>query len=240
MPILEVTRAAKFVSLTNAGVFAGALITTVATLLSIQSNNSLQRLKDKAYAEDRMQYAHNRMEDQRKIGEANSRAEGADSKAQMLTANLDQALLRQKRLEATNLKLSTALQDEHQQRLSLETRLSPRHLSEDQMQIVARRLLPFSGTGIAFTRIQDQEASRFAEDFFRPLYLGGWHLTDNEVGIFAPPQFGVLLCVPTTLRTDPAALALANALYEARIGFSIQMVDGSELRLIVGLKPASS
>jgi hypothetical protein len=139
-----------------------------------------------------------------------------------------------------NLELSAALQEEHQQRLLIEAKLSPRHLSEDQVQTVVRLLLPFSGTSIAFTRLQDQEASKFAEDIFRPLYLAGWHLTDNEVGFFAPPQYGVLLCVPNYLRSDPAALALATALQQARIDFSIQVVNSDELRLIVGLKPASS
>lgn len=239
MPIPEITRAARFVSLANGGVFAGALITTIATLLSNHSNDALQKLKDGEYAKERMEYARHRTEDQRRIKEANSSAELADLKTQMLSTKLRQALVRQEHLEGANRELSTSLEHEHQQRLLLEAKLSPRHLLDNQAQTMTRLLLPFRGTGIGFTRIQDPEAWKFAEEMFRPLYFAGWHLTDNEVGVFAPPQYGVLLWVPEHLRSDPAAVALAGALQQAGIAFSVQ-VGGDELRLVVGLNPAKS
>lgn len=102
------------------------------------------------------------------------------------------------------------------------------------MQTTTSLLLPFRGTGIALTRIADQEASKYAEDVFRPLYFAGWHLTDNDVGTFAPLQYGILLRVPEHLRSDPAAIALATALRQADIDFSIQVGGDDELRLIVG------
>jgi len=101
-------------------------------------------------------------------------------------------------------------------------------------------LLRFRGSSIAFTRIQDQEAWEFGSDILRPFYLAGWRLSDDDVGIFVPPQYGILLCIPKNLRSDPAALGLVGALKQAEVDFSIQIVNSDELRLIVGLKPTSS
>jgi hypothetical protein len=47
MPILEITRAAKFVTITNALLFVGSLISALAIPLSIRANNRVQELKDK-------------------------------------------------------------------------------------------------------------------------------------------------------------------------------------------------
>jgi hypothetical protein len=108
------------------------------------------------------------------------------------------------------------------------------------MQTLTSILLPLRGTGIALTRIADQEAWKYADDVFRPLYLAGWHSTDNDVGAFVPLQYGILLCVPEHLRSYPAAIALVTALRQADIDFSVDVGGDDELRLIVGLKPSIS
>jgi len=52
MPLLEITRAARFVTITNILLFAGALISALAIPLSIRSNDKVQRLKDSRPAKD--------------------------------------------------------------------------------------------------------------------------------------------------------------------------------------------
>jgi len=232
MPLLEITRAARFVTITNILLFAGALISALAIPLSIRANDKVQRLKD-SRAE------RQRVEDQRKTEVANLQAKIANSTIRLLRTDLVRSDLRQQALEKKNSLLSLQLQQEREGRLLLEAMLSPRHLSEAQQQTMTRLLQPFRGSGIAFTRIQDQEAWEFAEDIFRPLYLAGWHFTDNDVGVFAPPRYGILFCVPERLRSDRAALALAAAFRYAQVDFSTQIVTDDELRLIVGLKPTS-
>ncbi len=232
MSLPEITRAARVVPVSNLLLFVGALISALAIPLSIRANNGVQELKDS-------EAARLRTEDQRKIEAANSWAETADSKARMLRTDLERALLRQKGLERRNRDLSISLQSEYQARLQLEVKVSPRHLSDGQIETLTRLLLPFRGSSIVFTRVQDQEAWEFAEDVLRPLYLAGWQLSDNDVGVFVPPQYGILLCVPEQSNSHTAALALATALREAHIDFSIQIVS-DDLRLIVGLKPSRS
>ena len=160
MSLAEITRAARVVTVSNLLLFVGGLIPALAIPLSIRANNGVQELKDS-------EAARLRTEDQRKIEAADSWAETADSKARMLT-DLDRALLRQKGLERRNRDLSISLQSEYQARLQLEVKVSPRHLSDGQIETLTRLLMPFRGSSIAFTRIQDQETWEFAEDVLRP------------------------------------------------------------------------
>jgi hypothetical protein len=75
MQTSEITSATRFVAISNGSLIVGALITAIATLLTIHSNNARQELKDGEQAHEQMQYTRNRIEDQRKTKDARSIAE---------------------------------------------------------------------------------------------------------------------------------------------------------------------
>ena len=91
----DIMRVAKLVTVANAALFAGALITAMATFLSVRYSDKLEKLKDREYTRLHMQ-------DQQKICEANTGAVAADSNALAARRDFGGSLIRERGLESRN------------------------------------------------------------------------------------------------------------------------------------------
>jgi hypothetical protein len=118
-------------------------------------------------------------------------------------------------------------------RVKIEAALAGRKLNPDQVSklIVALAAVRPRIQAINVTRLGDREASEFAMDIIRAVLAAGINVAVSDVGVMAPPVYGLLV-------TDTADGLLKAALTEADIGPATYADRSSATpSIFVGLKP---
>jgi hypothetical protein len=124
---------------------------------------------------------------------------------------------------------------------ALASNMAPRRLSDRQQASLADALTAAKPLRIKFISLRDEEAFRYATDFQDALRMGGVQIQWRDIGMSAPPTYGVEL----TLRADGVQLGdkglmVKKAFEEAGISFVLKYRPQLETdaELFVGLRPA--
>lgn len=121
--------------------------------------------------------------------------------------------------------------------LELQQRVQPRTLTAEQYAALFNSLRSSGTHSIALTRLGDQEAGNYADQFIKAFSEAGWQLSLFRVGTLSPPIYGIIL--RTQDRENSTVVALLTAFYRAGITVSVEenAQNQSVTRIIVGLKP---
>src|SRR5467141_2188473 len=134
----EIIRAAKWLTIWNVCLIAGAVLTAISTLFAIHYSDELQALKD-------MELSRFQTEAQRDIAQANEKAQEAIKGQKQLESATEQARLKQREAERTTAELQLRVEQEKHARVKIEERLADRYISPEQAAILSNELKPLRG-----------------------------------------------------------------------------------------------
>ena len=122
------------------------------------------------------------------------------------------------------------------QNLILEERLAHRRISPEQHRAFVAALKPYKGAVVEFWKLEELEASTFADDLLSVLRDSGWRVYLGTIGIESPPQYG-LKCLIN--EESPAGKALASVIKQIPTASVKPLVSpkGLVARIFVELKP---
>jgi hypothetical protein len=125
--------------------------------------------------------------------------------------------------------------------LELQRRIANRFLTENQKTEILQSVKAYKGHVIIITRLGDAEASAYADSIMSTFEQAGWAIQINNVGMIAPPRYGIVCRTP--LHPDPAIRSLITAFEKARVELTIEEVptatSDSWVDMLVGLKPVT-
>ena len=133
-------------------------------------------------------------------------------------------------------KQQTRAADAERALLELQQRLAHRRISQSDHDRLVVSLRPFRGSVIQLTKLGDAEAAQFADDVLTILNDAGWAVQLSNVGMMAPPRYGLVCTVDSS---TPAGKALAAALHTLPTATvrSGGLQPGVVGNILVGLKP---
>jgi hypothetical protein len=178
------------------------------------------------------------LETQLKEEQRQREGEQARKEIEATKASAAQANERTEDLKKENLQLGIELEQEKQARLMIEQRLAARSLSQKERDIISELLKPYPGRKIKITRLGDQEAGPYADQFIEMFKSLGWDVEIEWMGTTSPPIYGINYYIPKE-GSDPAIQALTSAFAKARIEvriFSGGRYDRNHVALFIGLK----
>jgi hypothetical protein len=134
--------------------------------------------------------------------------------------------------------VQVVLERERIERLKLEAAIAPRRLTQQQRDaFVAALANDKRSLVVTVTKLGDQEAALYADALISALTTAGvGGINVNNVGVMAPPRYGVSLTVNIN---DPKGGAIRAALNAAGIPFtlSVAALQSRNADILVGLKP---
>jgi hypothetical protein len=138
MSASEIIRAAKWLTIWNVCLIAGAVLTAISTLFAIHYSDELQALKD-------TELSRFQTEAQRDIAQANEKAQEAIKGQKQLESATEQARLKQREAERATAELQLRVEREKLARVKIEERLADRYISPEQAAILSNELKPLRG-----------------------------------------------------------------------------------------------
>jgi hypothetical protein len=216
---LSQTSADSVFGYSNVALIVGAALVFLGTIGVIWSSGIRER-----YANERI----SKNEAETAIAKANA----AKAEENAAAANERTEVLREE-----NLATQRELERERLERVRLEAKIAPRRLSQEQRSTLVNELK--SGPQpitIEFTRLGDLEASMYADAILTALGSAGVKGVVNNVGVQAPPRYGVHILVNSK---SPKAMTIKDAFEKARIPAEISFADTGtfDAKILVGLRP---